>query len=1135
MLHAQDDNDALPSAQLQKRLKDLTTADATGNAEAIANYQSALDQSRQLQEWRKKADQYRQQTEAANATRQNPTTDTVALQPDEVAPDEKANSDDLASLTSRFETINARLASTRAAVQASADEEKLRQQRLAELPDLIVTATAKLAASPAPLPPLASASELERSEYQRQLVERELLRQQREALQAELQFYESSSGSFAVERSRNQQRLAGLTQSADAWQKLIDRRRLSSTEQAAQRAKTAADQLTENPKAKAIAVEIAEIAGRHEALSQQMAQASHDLARLGKLDDIVSRQHASAVRRVQLLEKAKLRIDAVTGQLLLRQRQELPEVSQLRRQLHRTLSNSAQAQIDLIDLENDITTSLTTGAKTKTASDEQASLLEQLEQNKANQTTMLIDDLRLYISTLSATASRLQTLTTETANFTAFVDQRLLWIPSTQPLGSSEIQTELNAVRTLIGEAAFSSIAEDLRDNLFLWGSALVVFGALLALRPTFNRKLSQQGKAARKRNCTSFKPTLRALGFTILIAAPVPFLAWIVYSRSAGMPEGCQIGLRNLAGFLSTAIFFRVVTHREGLMADHFRIGAARVTVLRKNLTWFIPVMAPLVFFATALPIDISNLSSAGRLFFVGLLVTMLIMLVRTLRPSAKLIYWRGTPDNRLAKLCYLLAILSPAGLILGAVAGYYASVQQLRIQAVISLWLVLVVLFITALLFRWLLVSRRRLAVKQAMSRRAAAAAAAAELEAQRSSGAVVGKDLPRVASVEEEQAAALKVVEVEEQTSRLIRAAAIVAIAIGIWGVWLPTVPAMSTLDKFTLWDEDSFSPSQVTASISASGDASTDESHDSSSAIPDLLPAGSSDSGGNRQIDDASRVSLQDLIAACLALLLTFVAARNIPGLLGLTLIQRMRLAPGGSFAFTTTIRYLIVVVGIIIAFAFINITWGKVQWIAAAITLGIGFGLQEIFANFVAGLIILFERPIRLGDVVTIGEVSGRISEIRIRATTIRQFNSRELIVPNKEFITGQLVNWTLSDSVLRIEIPVGIAYGSDTEKARDILLEIADTMPSVLSDPKPDVLFENFGDSSLGFELRACVGSVEDLIPTQSGLHYEIDRRFREAGIEIAFPQTDIHIRTVTDGIKGLQAAPSVDTESANS
>jgi len=198
---------------------------------------------------------------------------------------------------------------------------------------------------------------------------------------------------------------------------------------------------------------------------------------------------------------------------------------------------------------------------------------------------------------------------------------------------------------------------------------------------------------------------------------------------------------------------------------------------------------------------------------------------------------------------------------------------------------------------------------------------------------------------------------------------------------------------------------------------------------------------------------------------------------------------------------------------------LGLQWDHVQWLVAAMTVGLAFGLQEIFANFVSGLIILVERPIRVGDVVTVGTVSGTVSRIRIRATTIVDWDRKELIVPNKTFITDKLVNWTLSDTVLRVVIPVGIAYGSDTEKAKALLLKAAEDHELVLDDPAPSALFMSFGSSSLDFELRAFVGKIGDLLPVRHELHMAIDEAFKANGIEIAFPQQDVHLRTIAQNV----------------
>ena len=183
------------------------------------------------------------------------------------------------------------------------------------------------------------------------------------------------------------------------------------------------------------------------------------------------------------------------------------------------------------------------------------------------------------------------------------------------------------------------------------------------------------------------------------------------------------------------------------------------------------------------------------------------------------------------------------------------------------------------------------------------------------------------------------------------------------------------------------------------------------------------------------------------------------------------------------------------------------------------TVGLGFGLQEIFANFVSGIIILFEQPIRVDDIVTIGEVTGSVAKIRIRATTIRRWDQRELIVPNKEFITGRLINWTLSDNVLRREFIVGIAYGSDTAKAEKILYEVARANPLVLKDREPVVIFKSFGDNSLEFELRVFISGIENYVPVWHSINCAIDEAFRKAGIVIAFPQRDIYIHSADTNI----------------
>jgi potassium efflux system protein len=199
---------------------------------------------------------------------------------------------------------------------------------------------------------------------------------------------------------------------------------------------------------------------------------------------------------------------------------------------------------------------------------------------------------------------------------------------------------------------------------------------------------------------------------------------------------------------------------------------------------------------------------------------------------------------------------------------------------------------------------------------------------------------------------------------------------------------------------------------------------------------------------------------------------------------------------------------------VLAFNEIGIGWNSVQWLVAAASVGLGFGLQEIFANFVSGIILLFERPMRVGDVITIGDTTGTVSRIRFRATTIVDGDRKELVVPNKSFITGNLLNWTLSDSINRIAVKVGVAYGSDPDQVRKLLLKIASEHPSLLKEPAPTASLEELGDSSLVFQLRAFLPTLKDRQATTHELNSLIHDRFRAAGIEIPFPQQEVHFRS---------------------
>ncbi len=1081
-------------ATIEARIKSLSATPEAGEEaqKTLAIYQEVLSLRDEASGAAKAAEKFIKDTQSAPAELDNLTaTNSLPL---ETRSSELPKGATLDSVIRELDAARVALLAARAASDVHLKETTTRLARQTELPELIVKNNSELASLTAPEVALASDSGIKGAEYQRFLARRDLLNAQGKMMEAERAFLEATPALFAAQGAMLTRKATVMGDDVDVLQKQVNMLRLAVASDQVARAREDVARFAKDPQAAAIAAETLSLAQRHggpDGLSRKMATTAAEVSRLDGVRNRVEKQYASAKLRAKLLEDVSLGIDAATGRLLRDQRQALPSVSALRETARQAAQLSAQAQIDQIVLEDRYAELLTQ----QTPSAFESPDLNRLWKTRLSALRTLISDHRDYITLIGNSGTRIQSLVVDSTDFARFVDERLLWIPSTQPIWTEGLNVDFHILRDPSFWRAFVPLFEDVKENTLVWVVGLLPWLYLVFRRRVFRAKLKECGEEAVRRNCTEFSPTGRALFFSVLLAAPIPLIAWFCFARSGNGPVGVTDGLRVLAGFLSSVIFIRVLAHPGGMLTNHFLLEADRVNLLRKCLDWYIPVIPLPLFLTIMLPVW-SKESSAGRVTFLVVVILAGVFFVQLLKPAHGVIQWGGQKSQRFAKSCYFLSIAVPVGLVIGAAIGYYASVQELRIQMMASVMLILLALFVAELLHRWILVSRRRFAVTQALARRAAAMA---ERDARETEPGVAPQSVP---SLEEVKANAVKVVAVEEQTTRLVRAATIAFLAFGLAGIWQTAIPALSALDRITLWEEEVAPPAAGTSPASSKPSA----------ANPLSVVTKLSEPASRGTADHVERITLQDLLVSIIILVLTIVAGRNIPGLIELMFFRHMHLKPGSSFAFTTSIRYGIVVCGVIVAFAKIGISWGNVQWIAAAITLGIGFGLQEIFANFVAGLIILFERPIRLGDVVTIAGVDGRVTQIRIRATTIRQFNNRELIVPNKEFITGQLVNWTLSDDVLRAEIAVGLAYGSDTELARELMLEAATANERVLADPGPVVVFGAFAASSLSFELRVFVGTVDDLLPVKTELHFAIDQAFRDAQIEIAFPQSDIRI-----------------------
>ncbi len=265
--------------------------------------------------------------------------------------------------------------------------------------------------------------------------------------------------------------------------------------------------------------------------------------------------------------------------------------------------------------------------------------------------------------------------------------------------------------------------------------------------------------------------------------------------------------------------------------------------------------------------------------------------------------------------------------------------------------------------------------------------------------------------------------------------------------------------------------------------------------------------------------SATVSVSAILTFLLVLAGTFLAAGFVSFALAGEILPRLKLRRGVAFTVSTTVRYVIVVGGLLLAFSAAGVDLSRVTLLAGALGVGLGFGLQNLVSNFISGLILLFERPIQVGDVVDVGSLLGEVKRIGMRSSTIRTVEGAEVVVPNGDLISKSVINWTLSDRRRRLEIKVGVGYGADPEKVIEVLLQAAMDHPDALSDPAPAAYFIGFGDSSLDFILHVWAARFERGFALQSAVRRAVHRALGEAGIEIPFPQRDLNLKTVSPAV----------------
>ena len=656
-------------------------------------------------------------------------------------------------------------------------------------------------------------------------------------------------------------------------------------------------------------------------------------------------------------------------------------------------------------------------------------------------------------------------LTELIATYRAYVTERVLGIRSSAPLWHFDWRVAVEASAWLFDAAHWSEAVVALwaAATALVWPLLLALpLLALIALRRQLGRRMVAHGERAARGSNVAYAPTALAALDTALLALPLPALLGLCafcLSRSplaTDFAKAVAAGCGETAWALLLVLTLAELVQPRALAEAHFAWQGTTIAQLRRAVPLLLFAAVPFAFV-------IGTLEAAGEDRYIGtlgsvaLLAHMSLLLVafaRLLHPRTGVVgasVHRATALYRFRRLWHLLAVGVPLALVTMVVLGYDYTVVQLARRLDVTIALIVGAVLAHALILRALVLERRRLQIRKAEAR----------LQAVKAGDTAAVGDTPALAEVDPQSLA--------RQTQTLLRGAITVVVAVLVYQVWVDVLPALGVLRGVRLWDI---------------GDA----------AAPQWI-------------------TLADVLLGVFVLGAALLAARNLPALLELFVLQRLRMQAGERHAVTTLVRYGIVIVGIVWAFSSIGIGWSKVQWLLAAVSVGLGFGLQEIFANFVSGLILLFERPIRVGDIVQVGTTTGRVTRIRIRATTIQDWERKELVVPNREFVTSQFVNWTLGDSIVRWTFKVGVAYGSDTERALQLLEQVARASRFVRTDPAPEAVFVGFGDSTLNLELRLFVDMNSLEYRWMTDLYQGIDEAFRAAGLEIAFPQRDVNLK----------------------
>lgn len=646
------------------------------------------------------------------------------------------------------------------------------------------------------------------------------------------------------------------------------------------------------------------------------------------------------------------------------------------------------------------------------------------------------------------------------------LQQQSFWVNSNNPIDFEWLKAFPALAFAEIGVLTDYVGIENVQPNLLstvLFTSIFLLIALLINWKKsTIKDRLASLASRVNTLTNDSHWLTPEAMFWTILLALPSTLMFFTAYNAIGFLffNDPIAIGRWGVRVTLYWWFFATVLSllRPNGLAFRHFGMPQESNRIFQRIIKQSIWIVGLLLVSSIPSQIDeIGYLNDAiGQVMSIIALALCLFvvrpLLNRAIREYQKAKKEEGATNTSISlfRLLRLILVIVPISLIILIILGYYYTAVYLITHLLNSYFVILLWVFGRYFAYRFVAISARRLAYRRLQDKRR--------------------KLREQVLENGTKEDETIKLSVVNQQIYRVTDLIGWVVLFVSLYVIWSDLISVAYYLDGVILWESNE----------------------------------------GNQ----VESVTLLNLMRASLYMVITYVLIKNITGILEVTVFSKIPLSKGTPQTIITMLTYIIVTFGSVSAFSALGISWTKIQWIFTALSVGLGFGVREIFGSFVSGSILLFERPIRVGDKVTVGQYTGIVTKIRLRSTTLLNSDHMEVVLPNQAFVTDRFINWTLNNTITRLQIFFKVSYDTDLDLMQRLLLQAVNEAPKVLSEPKVEINMLHFGDNALEHELLVFVGELGDRIETMNFLQYRINQLFRENGIRFALNQLDVHLHS---------------------